>query len=557
MPRCSPSPRRGTTRKSFPTEEAKQRAVVAEADKVLATYGAGPLRRPGDRWRRATPCFALERVGQRPPRSTSATSKVAPKDDTLRFGALDGLGLVAEAKGDLPGAAKAYERMAQEAPKLADRADLERARVLASAGKVDEARQLLAKFGESAQGLGAGQAGRPAARAARGEVRMFALALALLLGWPPEPEGLATRLPPAPLSLYSVAWRLPLLQANGASPIEEGGVAVDHDSGLAVFGTRDGWLHASGADGTRAWEFRAGGAFPAAPAIDGDTVYAGSSDGRVYALSLADGKQRWSYDAREEMGTRPVVAGGTVFVMSLQDTLFALDARTGEWKWLHRREARGIDRGFTIRGAAQAAGARRPRSTAPTRTASWRRSRRPPARSAGSGPWRPAGEYTDVDGLWAGGGPALRAAYSGAVLALDAATRRAGLDLPRPLGLPGDGGAAGSVVAVGASSSTASPRRPASRSGASRSAARRGRAGLRRASWLLVPAQDGGLRFVEPSTGRTLRDLRRRERRGRRAGGGRQPDLRPLQRRGPVRARPAMTAEPGLVSGRGLVHGNR
>lgn len=140
-------PEAGSTRKSFPTEEAKQRAVVAEADKVLATYGANrsadlAILTKGDA------LFALKEW-DRAAAEYERYLKVAPKDDTLRFGALDGLGLVAEAKGDLPGAAKAYERMAQEAPKLADRADLERARVLASAGKVDEARQLLLKFGEN------------------------------------------------------------------------------------------------------------------------------------------------------------------------------------------------------------------------------------------------------------------------------------------------------------------------------------------------------------------------------------------------------------------------
>lgn len=332
---------------------------------------------------------------------------------------------------------------------------------------------------------------------------MFALALALLLGWSPNPEGLATRLPPAPLSLYSVAWRLPLLQANGTSPIEEGGVAVDHDSGLAVCGTRDGWLHAIRRDGTRAWEFRAGGAFPAAPTIDGDTVYAGSSDGRVYALSLVDGKQRWSYDAREEMGTHPAVAGGTVFVMSLQDTLVALDARTGEWKWLHRREARGIDRGFTIRGAANALvrgttvfGAYSDGYVAALEAANgqvrWERS------------VAPGGDYTDVDGLWLEGNRLFAAAYSGALLALDADTGAPVWTFHAPLisRVTGSGGlviAEGATQLHGLTPATGQPVWSVPLHGTA------GGAPVLAGKWLLVPAQDGGLRFVEPSTGRTLR----------------------------------------------------
>ncbi len=143
------------------------------------------------------------------------------------------------------------------------------------------------------------------------------------------------------------------------------------------------------------------------------------------------------------MGTRPVVAGGTVFVMSLQDTLFALDARTGEWKWLHRREATG----------------HRPRLHHP------RRGRRAwcaatmvygaysdgfvAALEAATGQVRwersvaPGGRLHRRRRSLARGGPALRAAYSGARAGPRRRHGRAGLDLPRPARLPGDGGAAG------------------------------------------------------------------------------------------------------------------
>jgi tetratricopeptide (TPR) repeat protein len=140
-------PEAGSTQKSFPTDEAKQRAIVTQADGLLASYGSSrpaqlALLVKGDA------LYALkewDKAGAEYERYL----KAAPRDDSLRFGALDGLGLVAEGKGDLAGAAKAYQRMGQEAPKYADRADLERARVLAMAGKLDEARQLLGKFGES------------------------------------------------------------------------------------------------------------------------------------------------------------------------------------------------------------------------------------------------------------------------------------------------------------------------------------------------------------------------------------------------------------------------
>jgi hypothetical protein len=140
-------PVEGTPYKTFPTEEAKQRAVLAEADALIAAHGTG---QPG------TLALLVKGDAHYALREWDAAAagyegflKAAPADDSLRFGALTGLALVAEAKKDLAGAAAGYERLGREAPRYADRADLERARVLAEAGKVDEARQILTRFGEA------------------------------------------------------------------------------------------------------------------------------------------------------------------------------------------------------------------------------------------------------------------------------------------------------------------------------------------------------------------------------------------------------------------------
>lgn len=140
-------PEAASTQKTFPTDEAKQRAVLAEADKLLGSYASSSPARLA-MLVKADALYSLkewDKAGAEYDRYLTG----APKDDSLRFGALDGLGLVAEAKGDLAGAAKAYARMGQEAPRFADRADLELARVLAAAGKEADARQILSKFGES------------------------------------------------------------------------------------------------------------------------------------------------------------------------------------------------------------------------------------------------------------------------------------------------------------------------------------------------------------------------------------------------------------------------
>jgi tetratricopeptide (TPR) repeat protein len=137
VPDGSPGP-------SFATEEAKQRAVIAEADGLLARFGSA---RPAQLAALVKGDAHYElREWDQAAQAYDRFLKDAPADDPLRFGALEGAALVAEAKGDLAGAAQAYERMAKEAPRYADRADLARARVLATAGKVAEAREILAAF---------------------------------------------------------------------------------------------------------------------------------------------------------------------------------------------------------------------------------------------------------------------------------------------------------------------------------------------------------------------------------------------------------------------------
>jgi tetratricopeptide (TPR) repeat protein len=85
-----------------------------------------------------------------------------PASEPLRATALDGLGHAREAKGELPQALEAYERMAREesAGFLAGMGSFHRARVLALMGKKQEAAQAFAE-------LVAASPGTPAARLAQ------------------------------------------------------------------------------------------------------------------------------------------------------------------------------------------------------------------------------------------------------------------------------------------------------------------------------------------------------------------------------------------------------
>jgi outer membrane protein assembly factor BamB len=327
----------------------------------------------------------------------------------------------------------------------------------------------------------------------------LALALALAAGDP----GVRTVLPPAPVKLFRVAWQREFVPPRvfEGKPQERGGVAADPRRGLAFVGTRDGWLHAVRADGGVAWEVRAGGGF-GPPTVAGDTVYVGSSDGRLYAVDIPTGKTRWTYDAKEDLSTRPAIADGTVLVASLRDTVFAVDAASGAWRWHHRREP---GEGLTIMGAAsvQVGGGTAFAATSDgfvfaldvkSGAVRWERRSSPP------------GTHLDVDALALDGGRLYAAAYSGAVLALDARTGETLWSFAVPaatqVALAG-----GLVVAVSAASVHALSPADGSVVWSTPLGGSPGGSPALAGKWLLVPAGAGGLRWLEAATGRPLRSF--------------------------------------------------
>jgi tetratricopeptide (TPR) repeat protein len=126
--------------KIYKSNEEKQRAVLAAAEQVRATHGGS---------RAAATAALLEgdahlALGEwdKAVAAYQAFLDKAPADDSLRFGALDGLARAQEGKGDVAAATAAWERAAQ-IDFYKDRATLERARLLVKAGKKDEARKAL------------------------------------------------------------------------------------------------------------------------------------------------------------------------------------------------------------------------------------------------------------------------------------------------------------------------------------------------------------------------------------------------------------------------------
>lgn len=134
----------------------------------------------------------------------------------------------------------------------------------------------------------------------------------------------------------------------------EGGVAarwtVDRASAVdpvvadgAVYAGETALWALDAADGSQRWSFEfAGGASDtggrlSALTVAGETVYAGTRDGRLSALAAADGTERWQSGAARWV-TGLNVAEGTLFAienggMDDGDRLLALEAESGEERW--------------------------------------------------------------------------------------------------------------------------------------------------------------------------------------------------------------------------------
>jgi hypothetical protein len=83
------------------------------------------------------------------------------------------------------------------------------------------------------------------------------------------------------------------------------------------------------------WTFKTDDEIKSSPVIYGLVVFIGSSDGKVYALSLHDGNKIWEYDTGSPVEAPPLLVYDTVFIGTLDGILYALDARKGEPKWTY------------------------------------------------------------------------------------------------------------------------------------------------------------------------------------------------------------------------------
>jgi outer membrane protein assembly factor BamB/3',5'-cyclic AMP phosphodiesterase CpdA len=99
------------------------------------------------------------------------------------------------------------------------------------------------------------------------------------------------------------------------------------DGRVCAFSTKDGallWATQTGASLSSLQPYQRGGSdVNSSPAILGDAVYFGASDGQVHALALADGGKLGSYSLGVPIASSPFIAGDTLYIGGYDGNLYA------------------------------------------------------------------------------------------------------------------------------------------------------------------------------------------------------------------------------------------
>jgi outer membrane protein assembly factor BamB len=118
-------------------------------------------------------------------------------------------------------------------------------------------------------------------------------------------------------------------------------------AGSVFFGSGDGNVYAlSAASGELRWKFRTGDVVHASPAYANGVVYVGSWDSYFYAIDATSGTERWRFQGGEDplihnqvgFQSSPAVVDGVVYTGCRDSNLYAIDAATGKEKWRFNNE---------------------------------------------------------------------------------------------------------------------------------------------------------------------------------------------------------------------------
>ncbi|WP_337652656.1 PQQ-binding-like beta-propeller repeat protein [Halomontanus rarus] len=169
------------------------------------------------------------------------------------------------------------------------------------------------------------------ARIASADARAVALALVLLLSVPAMAVGsVGATMGEAEFDESSSldAQTVGSLNLNLSTQAQSGGTVY--------IGSDDGSLYALSADtGDVKWEHSTVNSVRSSPTVADGTVYVGSYNNSVYALNASSGDVEWEHSTGDNVHSSPTVADGTVYVGSYDNSVYALNASSGDVEWEH------------------------------------------------------------------------------------------------------------------------------------------------------------------------------------------------------------------------------
>lgn len=104
-------------------------------------------------------------------------------------------------------------------------------------------------------------------------------------------------------------------------------------AGRLLVGSADYKMHAIGDNGMHLWSYETGGRVYSSPVPDGDEVYFGSDDGKLYKVDIDSGMLIWQFETGGRIRSAPALVDGRLYVASWDGHLYAVDAATGSELW--------------------------------------------------------------------------------------------------------------------------------------------------------------------------------------------------------------------------------
>lgn len=104
-------------------------------------------------------------------------------------------------------------------------------------------------------------------------------------------------------------------------------------AGRLLVGSADHKLHAIADNGTYLWSFTTGGRVYSSPVPQGDDVFFGSDDHKLYKVDVDSGILIWEFATGDKVRGAPALADGRVVFASWDGLLYSLDAETGALIW--------------------------------------------------------------------------------------------------------------------------------------------------------------------------------------------------------------------------------